>query len=66
MIDQLIELALSQGIWCALGIYLIIQQNRKLNKLELWVQDEVLTTLQANTSVMKDIKEIVNANKDRR
>jgi len=66
MIDQVIELALSQGIWCALGLYLIIQQNRKLTSLEEWVQNRVLVALEDNTEAMKDFKEILtNANKDK-
>ena len=65
MIDQMLELALTQGIWCALGIYLIVQQNRKLSHLENWVQTKVLTALDDNTVALRAFKEILDANKDR-
>ena len=66
MLDQLLELALSQGIWCALGIYLIVQQNRKLTNLEGWVQKKVLVALEDNTQAMREFKEILtNADKDK-
>jgi hypothetical protein len=66
MIDQLIEIAMTQGIWCVLCIYLIVQQNRKLTKLENWVQEKVLVALDDNTKALNTFKEAIDANKDRR
>jgi hypothetical protein len=64
MFEKIFDLAINDGgIWCVLCVYMIYVQGKKLTALEDWCKGELIPVLQANTALLKEVKEQLHADK---